>query len=224
MQLTGTTIQVSCNSANPNSFVNAIGGNAPFIPAQGSVDLPCAIFVGPSNTSGNLVTDLSNIVSANLVIRQGNTPTGTVLIEKVIPADQFNPALTYDQWAPAGGGPATAAHFTFHLTPADTNQTGGQIYIAIGVTTTNAGDIPLVYCSNGAIQDYGIFNAGPAPTASYTSWSKAESDGRYYLVAPGAPATSLASLVNMLTAGMLLLAPFSFDFRQPRNAVYAAIL
>ena len=186
MQLTGTTIRVAANQAIPNSFVNAIGGGAPLIPRASSVQIPCAVFLGDATQSSNLLSDFSNIVSANLVARLGGTPTGTVFFEQVIPGSRFNNGVAVADWQ-AGA----AAHFTFSMSPTDTNQTpsAGQttipIWLAIGLTTTNAGDVSITYSANGQIKDYGIFNPGAPTAADYTSWSKAESDARYLGAATG---------------------------------------
>ena len=192
MQLGGTTIRVACNQASTRDFVNAIGGAAPVIPRAGSVLIPCAVFLGDPSVSGNLLTDLSNLVTANCVIRAGG-PTGAVLFQAVIVAADFHPGLTYDQWT-AG----TAAHFTFSMTPTDTNLTAQAIFIAIGVTTTNAGDISLVYCGTAQLKDYGIFNAAAPTVPPYTSWSKAESDARY---SPAGSANDVAANLTSAAGG-----------------------
>ncbi len=189
MQLGGTTIRVACNQASRADFVNALGGARPVIPRAGSVQMPCAIFFDDPSVESNLVTDLGNIVTANCVVRAGSA-TGAVLFEQVIAATGFNPGLTFAQWT-AG----TAAHFTFSMTPTDTNLAAGPIYLAIGVTTGNAGDIPLVYCSTALLKDYGIFNAAVPSAPDYTSWSKAEADARY------APAGSVGLATNITSVG-----------------------
>ncbi len=188
MQLTGTTIRVACNQAAPSDFVNAIGSQAPAIPKTGSVSIPCAVFSGDPSQSGNLVTDLGNVLTANCVMRNGNA-AGTVLFQQVIAASAFNAGLTYAQWT-AG----TAAHFTFTMSPTDTNITANPLFIAIGLTTTNAGDIPLVYCGKAQIKDYGIFNAAAPTVPDYTSWSKAEADGRYALVSSAGVAANVTGV------------------------------
>ena len=177
MQLPASILRVACDVTNPNAFNNAVNNQAAVIPRAGSVQIACALFVGPPSTAANLVSDLSNILTANLVIRAGTSPTGTVLVENVLAAPALNPGLTYAQWT---GG--TAAHFTFALTPTDTNQTAGNVFIGIGVTTTNAGDVSCAFSSTAKIIDYGIFNPGAPAAADYTSWSKAESDGRYAIL------------------------------------------
>ncbi len=190
MQLGGTTIRVACNQASRADFVNALGGKRPVIPRAGSVRMPCAIFLDDPSVEGNLVTDLGNVVTANCLIRSGSA-TGPVLFEQAIPAAQFDPALTFAQWT-AG----TAAHFEFSLTPTDTNLSEGALFIAIGVTTADAGDISLVYCATALLKDYGIFNAAAPAAPDYTSWSKAEADARY---APVGSAGGLA--VNITSVG-----------------------
>lgn len=189
MQLAGTTIRVACNQASRTDFVNALGSQAPLIPRAGSVRMPCAVFADDPSKAANLVTDLGNIVTANLVIRRTNA-AGAVLIEKVVPAADFTPGLTFDQWQAR-----TAAHFTFDLSPTDTNLSDGQLWIAIGVSTTNAGDISLVFCANAQLKDYGIFNAAQPTSPDYTSWSKAEADGRY------APAGSIGLVTSITSVG-----------------------
>ena len=87
------------------------------------------------------------------MIRAGRAD-GAVLFEQTVLAAQFNPGLTFAQWA-AG----TAAHFEFVLTPTDTNLPAGPLFIAVGVTTTGGGNIPLAYCANALLRDYGIFHA-----------------------------------------------------------------
>ena len=177
MQLPASILRVACDVTSPNSFNNALTKQAAIIPRAGSVQIACALFIGSPAAAANLVGDLSNILTANLVIRQGSAPTGTVLVESVLPAAALNAALTYDQWT-AG----TAAHFTFALSPTDTNQAAGNVFIGIGVTTTNAGDVACAFASTAKVVDYGIFNPGAPTAADYTSWSKAESDGRYALL------------------------------------------
>ena len=152
MQLPASILRVACDVTNLNSFNNAVNNQAAMIPRAGSVQIACALFIGPPGTAANLVGDLSNILTANLVLRAGTSPTGTVLIEKVLAATAFNPGLTYAQWT--GGA---AAHFTFSLSPTDTNQTAGNVFIGIGVTTTNAGDVPCAFSATARIVDYGIF-------------------------------------------------------------------
>ena len=174
MQLPASIIRVACDVTNPNSFNNAVNNQAAVIPRAGSVQFQCALFIGSPGTATNLVGDLSNILTANFVMRQGTSPAGLVLVEHVLATGALNPGLTYAQWT-AG----TAAHFTFALTPTDTNQTAGNVFIGIGVTTTNAGDVSCAFSSTAKIVDYGIFNPGPPTAADYTSWSKEESDGRY---------------------------------------------
>lgn len=174
MQLPASILRVACDVTNPNSFNNAVTNQAAVIPRAGSVQVACALFIGSPSAAANLVSDLSNIVTANLVIRAGTSPTGTVLVESVLPAAALNAALTYSQWTDG-----TAAHFTFALSPTDTNQTAGNVFIGIGVTTTNAGDVSCAFSSTAQIVDRGIFNPGPPTAADYTSWSKLESDGRY---------------------------------------------
>ena len=177
MQLPASILRVACDVTNLNSFNNAVNNQAAVIPRAGSVQIACALFIGPPGTAANLVGDLSNILTANLVLRAGTSPTGTVLVEKVLAAPALNPGLTYAQWT--GGA---AAHFTFSLSPTDTNQTAGNVFIGIGVTTTNAGDVPCAFSATARIVDYGIFNPGAPTAADYTSWSKAESDARYALL------------------------------------------
>ena len=189
MQLGGTTIRVACNQASRADFVNALGGQAPVIPRAGSVLIPCAVFLDDPSVETNLLTDLGNLVTANCVIRAGSA-AGAALFEQVVAAANFNPALTFAQWT-AG----TAAHFTFALTPTDTNLAEGPLYLAIGVTTTNAGDVPLVYCATARLKDYGIFNAAAPAAPDYTSWSKAEADARY------APAGSVGLAANVTSVG-----------------------
>ena len=188
MQLGGTIIRVACNQASHVDFVNALGGTRPVIPRAGSVQMPCAIFLDDPSVESNLLTDLGNVVTANCVIRAGSA-TGDVLFEQVIAAAHFNPGLTFAQWT-AG----TAAHFTFAMTPSDTNFAAGPVHIAIGVTTTSAGDVSLVYCSTASVKDYGIFNAAAPAAPDYTSWSKAEADGRYAPVGSAGLATDITSI------------------------------
>ena len=189
MQLGGTTIRVACNQASRADFVNALGGQAPVIPHAGSVLIPCAIFLDDPSVEANLLTDLGNLVTANCIVRAGSA-AGAVLFEQAIAADGLNPGLTFAQWT-AG----TAAHFTFALTPTDTNFAEGPLHIAIGVTTANAGDVPLVYCTTARLKDYGIFNAAAPATPDYTSWSKVEADARY------APAGSVGLATNITSVG-----------------------
>ena len=137
MQFAGTTIRIPCNQAARGSFVNALGGQPPVLPRAGSVRMPCALFLDDPSVAANLLTDLGNLVTAHCVIRAGDA-AGAVLFEQIIPATQFNPALTYEQWTDNA-----AAHFEFALTPTDTNLTPGSLYIAIGVTMADGGDIPL---------------------------------------------------------------------------------
>ena len=189
MQLGGTLIRVACNQASHADFVNTLGGQAPIIPRAGSVLIPCAFFLDDPSVEGNLLTDLGNIVTANCVIRAGSA-AGAVLFEQAVAAGGLNPGLTFAQWA-AG----TAAHFTFALTPTDTNLAEGPLFIAIGVTTTGAGDVPLACCATARLKDYGIFNAAAPSSPDYTSWSKAEADARY------APAGSVGLAANVASVG-----------------------
>ena len=189
MQLGGTLIRVACNQASRADFVNALGSQAPVIPRAGSVLISCAIFLDDPSLEANLLTDLGNIVTAHCVIRVGSA-AGAVLFEQTVAADGLNPGLTFAQWS-AG----SAAHFTFALTPTDTNLAEGPLFIAVGVTTANAGDVPLAYCATARLKDYGIFNAA-APTApDYTSWSKAEADARY------APAGNVGLAADVTSVG-----------------------
>ena len=188
MQLGGTTIRVACNQASRVDFVNALGGQAPVIPRAGSVLIPCAVFLDDPSVETNLLTDLGNLVTAHCVIRAGSA-AGAVLFEQVVAAAGFNPALTFAQWT-AG----TAAHFTFALTPTNTNLAEGPLHLAIGVTTSNAGDIALAYCSTARLRDYGIFNADAPAAPDYTSWSKAEADARYAPIGAAGLATNIASV------------------------------
>jgi hypothetical protein len=182
VQLPASIIPVACDVTNANSFNNATNNTALVIPRASSVQIPCALFIG-APSAATLVTDLTNIVTANLVIRQGSV-SGTVLVEYALPASVLNSTLTYAQWT---GG--SAAHFTFSLTPTDTNQAAGSIFIGIGVTTTNAGDVSCGFSSTGKIVDYGIFNPGAPAAANFTSYSQTQSDARYDLLgaSPWAP-------------------------------------
>ena len=189
MQLGGTLIRVACNQASRADFVNALGGQAPVIPRAGSVLISCAIFLDDPSVAANLLTDLGNIVSAHCIVRAGSA-AGAVLFEQSVAAAGLNPGLTFAQWS-AG----TAAHFTFPLTPTDANLAEGPLFIAIGVTTANAGDVPLACCATARLKDYGIFNAAPPTAPDYTSWSKAEADARY------APAGSVGLATNVTSVG-----------------------
>ena len=189
MQLGGTLIRVACNQAARGSFVNALGGQPPVLPRAGSVRMPCAIFLDDPGVAGHLLTDLGNLVSAHCVVRAGRAD-GVVLFEQAIPAAGFNPGLTFAQWE-AGEG----AHFEFALTPRDTNWPAGPLHLAVGVTTADAGDIALAYCSNAVLRDYGLFHPDAPATPDYTSWSKAEADARYL------PASSAGLAANVASVG-----------------------
>ena len=202
MQLPASILRVACDVTNPNSFNNAVNNQAAVIPRAGSVQIACALFIGPPSTAANLVGDLSNILTANLVIRAGTSPTGTVLVEQVLAVSALNPGLTYTQWT--GGA---AAHFTFVLSPTDTNQAAGNVFIGIGVTTTNAGDVSCALSATAKIVDYGIFNPGAPTAADYTSWSKAESDGRYATLGSGGSFAPAITSVGDGAAGSLEAVP-----------------
>ncbi len=189
MQLGGTLIRIACNQAARGSFVNAFGGLPPVLPRAGSVRMPCAIFLDDPSVPANLLTDLGNLVSAHCVVRAG-CADGAVLVEQAVPAAAFNAGLTFAQWT-AG----TAAHFEFALTPTDTNLPAGPLHIAVGVTTSDAGDIPLAYCANALLRDYGLFHPDPPVPRDYTSWSKAEADVRF------APAGSAGLAAGITSVG-----------------------
>ena len=189
MQLGGTLIRIACNQAARGSFVNAFGGLPPVLPRAGSVRMPCAIFLDDPTVPANLLTDLGNLVSAHCVVRAGRAD-GAVLFEQALPAAAFNMGLTFAQWT-AG----TAAHFEFALSPTDTNLPAGPLHIAVGVTTSDAGDIPLAYCANALLRDYGLFHPDPPVPRDYTSWSKAEADVRF------APAGSVGLAAAITSVG-----------------------
>ena len=189
MQLGATLIRIACNQAARGSFVNALGGQPPVLPRAGSVRMPCAIFLNDPDVEANLITDLGNLASAHCVIRAGRAD-GAPLFEQAIPAAEFNPGLTFAQWT-AGA----AAHFEFALTPTDTNLPAGPLFLAVGVTTLDAGDIPLAYCANAVLRDYGLFHPSAPATPDYTSWSEAEADARY------APAGGLVANVTSVGDG-----------------------
>ena len=188
MPLEATLIRIACNQSARGSFVNAFGGLPPVLPRAGSVQMPCAIFLDDPDVAANLVTDLGNLVSAHCVIRSGRAD-GAVVFEQAIPAAGFNPGLTFEQWTTG-----TAAHFEFALSPTDTNLPAGPLHIAVGVTTTDAGSIPLAYCANACLRDYGLFHAGAPAAPDYTSWSKAEADARYAPAGGGALASGIHSV------------------------------
>ena len=218
MQLGGTIIRVACNQAGRTDFVNALGGQAPVIPRAGSVLIACAVFLDDPGVEANLLTDLGNLVTAHCVIRAGSA-AGAVLFEQVVAAADFNPALTFAQWTAA-----TAAHFAFALTPTDTNLAEGPLHLAIGVTTNDAGDIPLAYCSTARLRDYGIFHAAAAAPAApdYTSWSKAEADARYAPAGAAGLATNVASVGDGGTGALEKIATAALALPALRTVLIAA--
>ena len=179
-QLQATTWRLPCNQAstvNTGSLITGTGNVLTCWRASTTI-VQGALFTGDSTQSGNLVTDLSNIVSVVLAMRVGG-PTGALLFpELVIPAANLNGALQFVNWS-AG----TDQHFVFTITTDMLNvaaQTG--VWLVIGVNTTNAGAFPVATNAGVQIKDPGINNPTDANSTSvYTGWSKQEADARYAL-------------------------------------------
>lgn len=79
MQLKGLTIYQALNQSDSNKLTSIK------IPRGNGVRLPCAIFAADPSRAENLVTDLSNINFARIVMRE-TSATGTLLATQQIQA------------------------------------------------------------------------------------------------------------------------------------------
>jgi hypothetical protein len=170
--LDALTLRFAADQTSRRPMVN-LGTTGEVLLYKGSpVLLQFAVFSGtPSSTT--LVSDLSNVSGASLLIRKNNS-NGDVLIEKILDPDEINGAMLYSEWA-AG----TASQLEFQLSDVDTNQAVPSdapldIYGAVTLSTPNG---PItVGIFRGLLIDDGIANPGPPPDPNYTSYSRAEVD------------------------------------------------
>ena len=193
VKLSASTFRLPCNQAsrdNVGDLLRGTGQPLRFFKNSTAI-LQGAIFVGDPNDGDNLVTDLSNVTAVVLAMRVGG-PAGALLFpEQTIAAAALDTALNYADWT-AG----TAQHFEFTLTADQTNVAAqSNVWLVIGVNTTDAGAFPIAVNSAVQIVDPGISNPGDVnPPTTYTGWSKAEADTRYARAGAAGVTTSITSI------------------------------
>ena len=178
VKLSASLFRLPCNQSSRDNVGDLLRGTGAQLSIwkNSTAILQGAIFVGDPTVATNLVTDLSNITAVVLAMRAGSATGALLFAEQVVLAAQLNPALSYADWLSGAN-----QHFQFELTPDLTNVAAQKnVWLVIGVNTTDAGAFPIATSSNVAITDPGISNPGDvnAPTV-YTGWSKAEADARY---------------------------------------------
>jgi hypothetical protein len=146
-------------------------------------------------------------------------PTGTPILFGCKILDEFN-AVTYLTSADAFTAPAdpTTGYYTAGLV---TNTL--TINTALGSTDggNTAGNIPSIPTTTCEIE-WG----NPCTKSQTFSVEVDNTPNRGNEMLPGATsgqAAALTAIAKLYLAGFLLFAPFSFDFRQKRNAMFAAI-
>ncbi len=204
MQIPAFTIPLIGDPTNPNSVNNAFTGRSVVIPQNATVSFPVTFFLGSGGNSSyinaaTMVSDFSNIVSAEFVLRAASGTTdpaaGALMFDQPIPVANLNTALTFAQYQTGLLG-----HAMFTMSSADTNRPPGNYYLAFGVTTTNAGNVPMGFATNVTIVDRGIFAGGTPSTPTAISYTEQQSDARYPLLT-GPDSVHINAALTGLTGG-----------------------
>lgn len=150
--LSGKLIRLACNQSSASPTLDALTGLAPVIWQGAQANLQCALFTDdPASTT--YVTDVSNIVSVNLLVRAVNE-RGTLLLTKTIVAGADIVASSYAAWIAL-----TGQQFTFALSSVDTNQTvksDGTLRLYFSISVTTASTTFVVGQGTAEIVDVGI--------------------------------------------------------------------
>lgn len=160
--LSGKLIRLACNQSSASPTLDVLTALAPVIWQGAQANLQCALFTDdPASTT--YVTDVSNIVSVNLLVRAVNE-RGTLLLTKTIPSGAGIVASSYAAWIAL-----TGQQFTFALSSVDTNQTvksDGTLRLYFSISVTTASTTFVVGQGTAEIVDVGIVDvADPvAPT------------------------------------------------------------
>jgi hypothetical protein len=121
-----------------------------------------------------LETDLSNIASLTLTIRQSNA-SGAILATKTIAAAALDDSLTAETWTDN-----TKQHALVTLTSAETNIAVGSHWLVIDIATNDTpGQAVTLGATTLKIVEDGAGSAGEPEVALGAAYSKSEADARY---------------------------------------------
>jgi hypothetical protein len=204
--LEGLYQRLACNQASREPTLEVLSGEKFLLWQAADAHIACGLF-RDEPSADTIVTDVSNITSARIIIRKNNV-RGDVLVDKTITSGFTN--CTWDQWNVGAG-----QHFTFDLTEVQTNwpvlasgilpihftivvQTGTSTYIPahgygqivdVGLVN-NVEPIPPNYLAvyvdgDGLVKNSGIVNFGPnqLQIGGSTVLSQSAADARYFQLA-----------------------------------------
>jgi hypothetical protein len=183
----------------------------------------------PVGSIGGWVTKIGESDSVQICFHYSGVPTllpaGTPILFGCKALDAFN-ATTYLLDTAAFTAPASALS-GFYTAPLPT--ANAALNLALGSTDNGqtAGNTPSIAQTSCEI-DWWLNGTNNLPAKSLTFSVEIDNTPlRGNELAPGSTAgqaAALTALASFFLAGFFLFAPFSFDFRQRRNVLYAGIL